>query len=244
MKNGSNSLPPIAELMKRMDVQAIFNPISRFCYDIDVDYALAAIEAIGKSRNPNFVIDDENRFAYENIVRWLHCDKRMKALDPKTGQITTGRLSAGIYIAGNTGTGKSWCLEIIMAYCKLMNFAFKKYADANRKPLYSRPIRADDICEKYVENGTIGAIKDQPILCIQDLGSETHEAMHMGNRVDVIRQLIECRGDNNATITLITSNLKMNGEAMQKRYGDRVVSRLNGMCNYFEIKGKDRRRTN
>ena len=35
----------------------------------------------------------------------------------------------------------------------------------------------------------------------------------------------------------------MNHKVLIDRYGDRVASRLNEMCNYFEIKGKDRRKT-
>ena len=80
------------------------------------------------------------------------------------------------------------------------------------------------------------------MLGIQDLGCEPQESLYMGNRVDVVRQLIEYRGDKTDEITLITSNLKINGEKLVNRYGDRVASRLNEMCNYFEIKGKDRRK--
>ena len=43
-------------------------------------------------------------------------------------------------------------------------------------------------------------------------------------------------------LTLITSNLPMNHKRFIDRYEDRVSSRLNEMCNYFEIKGKDRRK--
>ena len=81
-----------------------------------------------------------------------------------------------------------------------------------------------------------------PMLGIQDLGSEPQESLYMGNRVDVVRQLIEHRGDKTDEMTLITSNLKINGERLVNRYGDRVASRLVEMCNYFEIKGKDRRK--
>lgn len=57
-----------------------------------------------------------------------------------------------------------------------------------------------------------------------------------------MRQLIEYRGDKPDQLTLITSNLKLGGQKLLDRYGDRVASRLHEMCNYFEIKGKDRRK--
>ena len=65
----------------------------------------------------------------------------------------------------------------------------------------------------------------------------------MGNRLDVVRYVIEYRGDMHAEMTFITSNLRMGGEILKERYGDRVSSRLQEMCNYLVIKGKDRRKT-
>ncbi len=53
---------------------------------------------------------------------------------------------------------------------------------------------------------------------------------------------LEYRGDRTDQLTLITSNLPMNHKRFVERYDDRVASRLNEMCNYFEIKGKDRRK--
>ena len=80
------------------------------------------------------------------------------------------------------------------------------------------------------------------MLGIQDFGQEPAESLYMGNRLDVIRQLVEYRGDCSDELTFITTNLKMGGEKLIQRYGDRVASRLNQMCNNLEIKGLDRRK--
>ena len=56
--------------------RGLFQGITRFKYDgegYDLNESLQLVEAIGKQRNPKFVIDDENRFTYENIIKWLHC---------------------------------------------------------------------------------------------------------------------------------------------------------------------------
>ena len=58
----------------------------------------------------------------------------------------------------------------------------------------------------------------------------------------MLKQLIEHRGDRDDRITLITSNLRISSDTLKRDYGDRVQSRLVEMCNYFEIKGKDRRK--
>lgn len=238
-------MPSIQQILNAIDQRGMFAGITRYQYlHYDVAEALKIVEAIGKSRNPKFVIDDENCFTYENFIKWCHCDPTMKAINPETGAVVDGRLKRGIYIAGNTGSGKSWCLEIMLAYCTAWGFRVKFRDDTTHRPLFWRITRADAICDCFTETGSIQAYKQQPMLGIQDFGNEPEESLYMGNRVDVIRQLIEYRGDQMEELTLITSNLKIKGnnEILLSRYGDRVQSRLVEMCNYFEIKGKDRRK--
>ncbi|MFS6556865.1 hypothetical protein VPJ68_15615, partial [Parabacteroides distasonis] len=116
-KNGNQKevkiqMPSIGQVLNAINQRGIFARFTRFQYlHYDVAEALKIVEAIGKSRNPKFVIDDENRFTYENFIKWCHCDPTMQCLNPETRDVVPGRLKRGIYIAGNTGTGKSWCLE-------------------------------------------------------------------------------------------------------------------------------------
>lgn len=235
--------PKIDLILNNIKQRGMFATLTRFQYlHYDINEALSIVEAIGQSRNPRFVIDDENRFTYENFIRWCHCDTKMMRLDPVTAQPIPGQLKRGIYIAGNTGTGKSWCLEIMQAYCKVYGFKVQYYGEEQQSNLYWGSFRADEICEKYSETGNINHFKNRVILAIQDLGSEQQESLYMGNRVDVMRQLIECRGDRSDCMTMVTSNLKLCGQKIIDRYGDRVASRLAEMCNYFEIKGSDRRK--
>lgn len=236
-------MPSIDKILEAVKQRGLFTGIQRFRYcQYDIEQALKIVEAIGKSRNPNFVIDDDNRFTYTNFIKWCHGDVTMQAIHPETGKTIPGRLLKGIYIAGNSGTGKSWCLEIMLAYSLAMGFKVQLADVEGLSPLYWRTIRADEICTHFTENGDIVKFRKQAILGIQDLGNESEETLYMGNRMDVVRQLINYRGDRTDEITLITSNYKMGGDVLLKRYGDKVVSRLFEMCNYFEIKGKDRRK--
>ncbi len=221
----------------------IFQTIERFEYlPYDMRFAMKVVEAIGKERNKKFVIDDENRFVYENMVRWIHADPKMKCIDPETKKVIPGRLDAGIYIAGNTGTGKSWCLEIMSAYCTIDNVQIR--TGSTKRCLHWRNYRTDEMCDAHLNTGNIDLYKNMSILGIQDLGtnSEPTESVYMGNRVDVMTKIIEYRGDFTDKITLITSNLPINHKQLIDRYGVRVSSRLNEMCNYFEITGVDRRK--
>lgn len=203
---------------------------------------MALVEAIGKQRNPNFTIDAENRFAYENFVRWLHVDKSMQALSPEDRQIVAGDPTKGIYIAGNTGSGKSWCMEIMSIYANIFGFQIRF---GNRESTIRwTTARAEEIVASYLATTSIDEFKKCDILCIQDFGAEPLEAVAMGNRQNVLRTLLEHRGDYcDRCLTLISSNYSLRNPALVESYGERVVSRLRQMCNYFEIKGRDRRRT-
>lgn len=234
--------PRIGLILNHIKERGMFVRITRYQYPCDIEEALQIVEAIGKSRNPRFVIDNENRFTYENLIRWYHCDTSMLCLDPVSLQTIPGDLRRGIYIAGNTGTGKSWCLEIMQAYCRVFGFKVQFFEDNTQSQLQWQCVRSDTICDLFTESGNISAFKKRNILGIQDFGSEPQESLFMGNRLDVMRSLIEYRGDRSDGLTLITSNLKLGGEKLLNRYGDRVASRLCEMCNYFEIKGTDRRK--
>ena len=245
-ENKKPTMPSIEQVLNAIRQRDMFSGFKRYQYIkpgwYDLDNAMKIIEAIGKSRNPAFVIDDENRFAFENFIKWAHCDTSMKCLDPVSGQVIPGRLKRGIYIAGNTGTGKTWCMEIMQAYIQAIGIKVLWNTDNDPRPLYWRTIRADGLCDVWAESGNVQQYKAAPMLAIQDLGNEPPETLYMGNRLDVVRYVIEYRGDMHAEMTFITSNLRMGGEILKERYGDRVSSRLQEMCNYLVIKGKDRRK--
>ncbi len=203
--------------------------------------ALSRVEAIGRERDPRFVIDEENRFVYENMVRWVHGYASMRCLHPRTWQAISGRTNRGIYIGGKTGTGKSLCLDVMFTYSQLIG---AEYSSANvwREHLLWRSYRADEMCDLYAKTGELMEMKRVGVLAIQDLGCEPMETCFMGNRVDVVEQVLANRGDRlDETITLISSNLIPCGDDFLKRYGERVTSRLMEMCNFFVLTGEDRR---
>lgn len=237
----------IEKILSKIQCDGYFNIVKRYEYlPYNINLAMRVVEAIGKKRNQNFVIDNENRFTYENLVRWVHGDRSMMCLDPETKQPVPGRLDKGIYIAGNTGTGKSWALDIMAVYSTIDKVKISFGTDYDGKEiiylLHWKNVRTDTICEEFGRDGSFDKYKKQKVLGIQDLGAEPIESLYMGNRVDVLRMILEYRGDCTDQVTLITSNLPINHQKLTERYGDRVASRLCEMCNYFEIKGADRRK--
>lgn len=206
--------------------------------------ALQVVEAIGKSRNPKFRIDDDNRFAYEQLIRWVHADPDFRCIDPESDprhrQPCPGRLEAGIYLAGNTGTGKSWAMEIMAVYCTIDNPVY--FVNDKAKALQWQNVRTDAVCDEFQADGSINAYKQRNTICFQDFGTERRESVYMGNRSEVMRQIVESRGDRTDLITHFTSNFAINDDEIADKYGDRVISRLREMCNYIEIRGVDRRK--
>ena len=110
-------------------------------------------------------------------------------------------------------------------------------------------VNAQSIISEYSHCGDFDKYIHSPILCINDLGAEicknrqdfVSEAIYMGNRVNVIRTILELRGEDETKITFITSNYPLYADIMKVVYGDRVLSRLNKMCIPIQLGGDDRR---
>ncbi len=231
----------VGGILRRIQQHGWLPGIQRWKYNAVDDEAtlLKAIEAIGQYRNPKFTIDTDNTITYKNYMKWVHGDPTMQCLHPKTKQVIAADLNKGIYIAGQTGSGKSWAQEIMSNYARAQNI--KSTIGNEEKCLFWKNFRTDTICDEFSKTGSIDKYKNMTLLGIQDLGAEPSESMYMGNRVNVMQQVLEYRGDFTDKLTFITSNLPMAHESLVQKYGDRVASRLNEMCNYFEIRGKDRR---
>lgn len=206
----------------------------------DMDKEMELIRRIGSIRCRDFTIDATNRFAYENAVRWLSGDMGMRSLNISEKTTITGDLLKGLYVAGGVGSGKSLFLEVISAYSSVRGYMIR--IGRQTVPLNWKCIRADTVCDDFTHSGSIEKYKNAPLLCIQDVGAEPLESLYMGNRMNVIRQVLECRGDKDDCITIISSNLPFNHRVFIDRYGERCSSRLYKMCNYLIINGKDRRK--
>ena len=228
-----------SELLLELSNRKFFKSIQRVKGVIDIDYCLDILTEIGKSRCPSFQIDESNRFVFTNVLYWLYGDDRCMAFNPENKGILKGNLDKGFYIFGNTGTGKSVALDVIKAYSTLMNV--KIIIEGKEENLYWDNFRTTEICTDFANSGTFGNCIKSKILGIQDLGSEEKETLYMGNRINVIQQIIETRGDTNDNITFITSNIPMTYDKISKKYNDRVASRLQEMCNFYVLGGKDRR---
>ena len=190
------------------------------------------ITAIGRKVCPAFRLDDDNRKIFENLRLWVE-GRPFTCWDQKGEYGHLGDIHKGVYLAGPTGTGKSVALDVMREYARAWGVVVRMGCTV--KPLAWRTCRADDICDRYAAAGSLSTWKSETVLCIQDLGTEPMETLYMGNRVNVLRSVIEYRGDRRDQLTLVSSNYSM--QKAGEIYGKRVGSRLAGMCNYFVLKG-------
>lgn len=223
-------------LMKRaQEVLAFRDGILRQKPRFPDDQCALVLETIGKRYMAGFTIDAGNRFAYDNIRRWADGGP-FRCIDPMTGVGREGDSKKGIYICGPTGSGKTALVDIIRFYCKVLGY--KTRYNGQDELLAWMPKRADVICNEFLATGDLAPYIDQRILCIDDAGTEPTETLYMGNRVQVIKSILEARADMPSKMTIVTSNYKIS----EAHYGDRVASRLCDMCNYFELVHDDWRK--
>ena len=192
-------------------------------FSMDDAYRLAV--EVGKQMCPHFVIDDDNQSAYIAVAAWL-------VGDPNCHGIRPGK---GIYLEGPVGCGKSLCLDIYRSVARYL------YIQVNGEPIRWQTVRTEEVCDTFLATGNVDTFRDARVICFQDLGSEPTEVLYMGNRRNIMRSILEYRGDNAACLTLITSNIP--ADKAGEYYGQRVESRLRQMCNIITMGGSDRRKT-
>lgn len=226
---------------KIMAERRLTRPERKVYGNASIDEMMEIVKALGNKMVKDFTIDEENHFTYENVLRWLFGlpFKCINAIDGVS--IADGNHYKGIYIAGNTGSGKSMLMTIIAAIGNHFGIYYK--FDKENIPLTFADVRTDELCTEFILNGAdvVQKAKNANILCLNDFGSEPAEQLYMGNRMNIIRQIIESRADQLGKFTLFTSNIPMQDKLIEDKYGSRVSSRLKQMCNYFVLAGKDRR---
>ena len=237
-------------MVSEMRMKGVLHSIERYKYKLSVDDGMNLIEAFGRAITPKFKRDVDNRWTYTQLVQWLLGDPTMEAQNPTQPRAKVrGVLTKGIYLAGKNGTGKSTALTLLLALAEALNVQIS--IDYDVRPMAWQEVRTDDVVDEFRRSGTyckrmsrIGRSVDfrhEQILCLQDLGTEPLESNYMGNKTNPVQSVLEARGDDLATVTLISSNIPLGHDALAKGYGDRVQSRLCGMCNYLTLGGGDRR---
>ena len=162
--------------------------------------------------------DDKESKEYHDMVQYAdHWDKAKK-------------VNRGIYLYGNVGTGKTFYASCIA------NEVRKKYGDYVLIGTASALVRY--FTRDYGRNEDAEQqIKTYPLLVIDDIGTERES----NNGLSIMNEIIDMRYTAKLPL-IVTSNFPIDdvykGLGM---LGDRIKSRLNGICVPYKIAGKDRR---
>ena len=137
----------------------------------------------------------------------------------------------GIFITGKAGTGKTHLAYAIANYCaeEIAPVLFWNI------PELLKNIRDDYGQRLENKSGEFRKLMEsRDLLVLDDLGAEK-----MTEWVEETFYIIINNRYEEMLPTIITSNLTL--DELSTRLNDRIVSRIAGMCDVFELKGKDRR---
>jgi DNA replication protein DnaC len=140
----------------------------------------------------------------------------------------------GIFLTGITGTGKSMFLGVLNSIYKIPIYIAEDLVN-----MWKSDERACiDVLNQTQTSWEDGKEYD---MCIDDMGTEVKASIY-GEKKEILEHIIYRRYElfkSNGAKTFISCNLTE--QALMDRYGDRIYSRLNEMCNFIEIKGVDNR---
>lgn len=149
-------------------------------------------------------------------------------------------LEKGILLAGNPGVGKTYLMNVFSQNPR-QNFIVR-----NAK-LISDKYEKDgvEMIEEYYKakrDETIGAgfVQNLAGLCIDDCGTEDPKC-YMGNKRNVIGDIIECRYASQSMGQLFHMTTNLTAAQISEYYGPRIASRLRETINVIELGGPDRR---
>ena len=188
-----------------------------------------------------FKVDDANRAVFKLLCFYFSNDKRFYEIAAEL-KIANPDLQKGIYLAGDVGVGKTLLMRVCGANMR-QSFQVKsakaianEYEAAGMDAVekYNRVISAPNSFDNFYHS--------QVGLCLDDLGTEDIKT-YMGNRKNVVGDIIEARYSNFCVGRLLHVTTNLSHKEMNSYYGSRVTSRLQQIVNIVRLKGPDRRKT-
>jgi len=141
------------------------------------------------------------------------------------------RSGKGIFLYGPPGTGKT---HLSYAILNEINQKTDLFSFAVFVPEFIQKIR-DYFNQGDIEFNPITEIAKIPVLLVDDIGAERYTEWVQ----EQIVQLLDYRYRNNLS-TIITSNLSL--REIKEKFGDRIYSRMVGLCKPVLMLGKDKRK--
>lgn len=200
----------------------------------DIPVAENLILQLGKEcRIKPYCIDDENRDVIALLIAWACNDP---AFEKSPLIKNEASLNKSLLLAGNVGSGKS----LIMYCLGLITQRFPKEYNKKYITRYSYKIE-----NEYTKKGPESLFSLQNVhrsgnvpnnLLIDELGYENPVKWFGNDKKEILADVIMHRDqiwNSHGIQTHFTTNLTM--DELKEKYGERVESRLTGMCNIIYL---------
>lgn len=194
----------------------------------DISFALTVVKKIAKGIEPDFEMTPQGEALYKQLVQYFHGDSDYN-----------GDLTKGILLMGPTGTGKTLAMKVMSVYQRIDNIKFMM--ENKTYTMNYDVINVNDIVNRFIDSAFDGIqiYANRYVTCLDDLGTEIEEVKHYGNSLDVLGHILTERYSKRL-LTFGTTNLPIS--ELEKRYGDRVVSRMHSLFNFMILKDTDFRK--
>lgn len=212
-----------ARIQQRQEIQTAVAKRNSTKFLPNAELKTLFLEAAQTQTPPNrpYYVLDQNKEVLNQLLYYFNSDETF-----------SGDFNKGIMLRGNVGSGKSCFMRIF----QLMNL----------KPLIYKPCK--DVAAEYSEGGFkeirkygkgsirfFGERKELVTFCFDDLGTEYNSKFY-GNESNVMADIIHERYElfkTEGLLTHFTTNLTRT--ETKEKYGDRILSRLEEMCNFITL---------
>ena len=147
-----------------------------------------------------------------------------------------GERQKGLFLAGQTGVGKTLGAEMIGSYENI-----DKIKGSNRAKLFRSHSLVAEYQDTKSKRDFLQHFKTRETIILDDLGSEVTVSDY-GMKLEVMNLVITERAlayENLGARTIVTTNLDK--AELIERYGDRIFSRLCQICVFVDAQGDDLR---
>lgn len=191
---------------------------------------------IGKA----LIIDENNSNLFQVLSYYFTRDPLFNAHAQLMG-VENPSLGKGLLIVGNPGVGKTHLMRIFSSNLRQSFQVINAKKIANTYEIDGREMIEEYETKKRSQNPFEFPFHKSIGLCIDDLGTEDLKS-HMGNKCNVLADVIESRYDSQAMGVFMHATSNLTAKQLQDYYGPRVMSRFKETMNLLVLGGTDRRK--